>query len=78
MVVCRLWREDAQTDRTYHRHGCGGDSDALTCGVAAPQAMVGAKAAWRHGRTPNTKIIKEQGDDRDWYNFYVGIDHVAK
>ena len=58
MVVCRLWREDAQTDRTYHRHGCGGDSDALTCGVATPQAMVGAKAARRHGRTQNTKIIK--------------------
>ena len=66
MVVCRLWREDAQTDRTYLCHGCGDDSDALTCGVAAPQAMVGAKAARRHGRMPNTKTIKAQGDDRDW------------
>ena len=45
MVICRLWREGAQTNCTYHRHGCGGDSDVLTWGVAAPQAMVGAKAS---------------------------------
>ena len=78
VAVCRLWREDAQTGRTYHCHRFGGDSDALTWSVAAPQAMVGAKAARRHGHTPNTKIIKARGDDRDWYNFYVGIDHAAK
>ncbi len=78
MVICRLWRKDAQTDRTYHCHGCGGDIDALTWGVAARQAMVGAKAARCHGRTPDTKIIKARGDNRDWYNFYVGIDHAAK
>ena len=69
MVICRLWCEDAQTDHTYHRHVCGGDIDALTWGIASPQAMVGAKAAWRHGHTPNTKIIKAQGDNRDWYDF---------
>ena len=78
MVVCRLWREDTQTGRTYYFHGCGGDIDAHTWGVAAPQAMVEEKAAQRHGRTPNTKIIKAQGDNRDWYDFYVGIDHAAK
>ncbi len=78
MVFCRLWRDDDQTKRTYHLQGCGGDIDALTCGVAAPQAMVGAKAAQHHGCTPNTKIIKVRGDDRNWYNFYVGMDHTAK
>ena len=78
MVVCRLWREDSQTDHTYHCHGCGGDRDALTCGVSTPQAMVGATAARRHGCTLNTKIIKARGDNRDWYNFYLGIDHAAK
>ena len=42
MVICRLWRADTQTKSTYHLHGCGGDSNVLTWGVAAPQAMVGA------------------------------------
>ena len=65
MAICILWCEDAQTDRTYHCHECGGDSDVITWGVAAPQALVGAKAAQRHGCTPDTKIIKAQGDNRD-------------
>ena len=74
VAVCRLWREYAQTGCSC-RHGFGGD---ITWGVAAPQAMVGAKAAQHHGRTPNTKIIKARGDDRNWYDFYVGNDHAAK
>ena len=78
VAVCRLWREDAQTGRTYHRHGFGGDSDTLTWGVAAPQAMVGDEADQRHGQTPNTKIIKAREDDRNWYDFYVGNDHAEK
>ena len=61
MVICRLCREDAQIKCTYHLHGCGGDSNVLTKGVAAPQAMVGTKAAQRHGHMTITKIFFLRG-----------------
>jgi len=51
MVFCRLCDDDDQTKRKYHLHVCGGDSDVLTWGVAAPQTMVEAAAApspWWH------------------------------
>ena len=54
IVVPRLWHEDDQTNHTYHLHACGHDSDVLTWGVAAPQAMVGVKAARCHGCTTTT------------------------
>ena len=61
MVFCRLWHDDDQTKRTYHLHICGGDSDVLTWGVAAPQTIVEADAApspWWH---VETKIIFGEG-----------------
>jgi hypothetical protein len=45
MVFCRQWHDYDQTKRTNHHHICGGDSDVLTWGVAAPQTMVEADAA---------------------------------
>ena len=38
-----------ETKRTHHRPWCGDDAYALGWGVIKPQAMVGAKAALRHG-----------------------------
>jgi hypothetical protein len=64
MVFCRLWHDDDQTKRTYHLHICGGDSDVLTWGVAAPQIIVEADAApspWWH---VETKIIFARGSRR--------------
>ena len=78
IVFFRPWRDDAQTNRTYHPPGCGGDSDALGWDVRPPQETRSAKAARHHGRTKNTKIIKARGDNTNWYDFYVGIDHAAK
>jgi hypothetical protein len=56
MVFCRQWHDYDQTKRTYHHHICGGDSDVLTWGVAAPQTMVEADAApslWWHDENQN-------------------------
>jgi len=56
MVFCRLWHDDNQTKLTYHHHICGGDSDVLTWGIAAPQTMVEAVAApspWWHDEYQN-------------------------
>ena len=64
MVVCRLWHADAQTKCTYHLPGCGDDSGVLTWGIAAPQAMVGTKAAQRHGHMTITKIFFARGSHR--------------
>jgi hypothetical protein len=64
MVFCRLWHDDDQTKRTHHLHICGGDSDVLTWGVAAPQTIVEADAApspWWH---VETKIIFARGSRR--------------
>jgi hypothetical protein len=69
MVFCRQWHDYDQTKRTYHHHICGGDSDVLTWGVAAPQTMVEADAApslWWH---VETKIIFAEGH----VELYVGI-----
>ena len=78
IVFRRLWGDDAQTKRRYHHPGCAGDGDALGWDVRPPQAERFAKAARHHGRTKKTKIIIARGDDTNWYDFYVGIDHAQK
>jgi hypothetical protein len=49
LVDLGLWGEDTQTKRMCHCPQCWGDGYALGWGVLTPQAMVGAKAAQRHG-----------------------------
>ncbi len=50
MLDLGLWGKDAQTKCVHHCPQCGGDVYVLGLGVLMPQAMVGAKAAQRHGR----------------------------
>ena len=53
-AVARLRSNHAQI--SSHHHICGGDSDVLTWGVAAPQTMVEADAApllWWHDENQN-------------------------
>ncbi len=49
MLQLRLWYEDAQTKRTCLPPWCVDDAYALGWGVLTTQAMVGEKAAPRHG-----------------------------
>ena len=44
-------KDIGKTKRTHHRPWCGDDDYVLGLGVIKPQAMVGAKAARRHGDT---------------------------
>ncbi len=49
MLQLGLWYEDARTKHTSLRPWCGDDAYKLGWGVLTTQAMVGAKAAPRHG-----------------------------
>ncbi len=55
MLQLGLWYEDAQTKRTRFCPWCGDDAYALSWGVLTTQAMVGAKAAPRHGSSEQQK-----------------------
>jgi len=50
VVELGLWHDDAQTKRNRHRPWCEDDGAyALGLGVLTHHAMLGAKAARRHG-----------------------------
>jgi hypothetical protein len=53
-----LWYEDAQTKRTHLCPWCGDDAYVLGWGVLTTQAMVGAKAAPRHGSGKKQKKLR--------------------
>jgi hypothetical protein len=51
--------------------GCGGYNDALTWGIIAPQAMIWAKAAQRHGSGVKKEKICHKQAERGFATFDV-------
>ncbi len=68
MLQLGLWYKDAQTKCTHIRPWCGDDAYALGWGVLTTQAMVGAKAALRHGSGKKQKKSLRNRLLFSWYN----------
>jgi hypothetical protein len=67
-----LWCKDNQTKRMRLCPWCGDDAYALGWGVLTTQAMVGAKAALRHGCGEKQKKVFAQEAAFFPVQFYVG------
>ncbi len=68
MLKLRLWCKDAQTKCMRLRPWCGDDAYVLGWGVLTTQAMVGAKAAPRHGCGEKQKKLLHKRLLFSWYN----------
>ena len=67
VVELVLWRDYAQTKRSRHCPWCEDGAHALGLGVLTPHAMVGAKAARRHGCGDKQKYFIPKQVFWTWY-----------